>query len=76
MIFLFLSDMRENQLGVISAINFSNSFSKRLADMGFSKGEKVECIKISTFSSPILYRVKGSNIALRRVDAKRIGVIV
>lgn len=71
---MFLSDMRESQTGVISSLDFDREFRIRLNDMGFCKGENVVCIKRAMLSSPILYNVKGSNIALRKVDAKRIGV--
>lgn len=73
---MFLSDLKENQCATIYCINFKNAFAKRLADMGFCKGEKVVCIKRSLFPSPILFNVKGTNIALRYDDAKRIGVIL
>lgn len=73
---MFLSDMKENQIGVISTIDFDDAFTQRLEDIGFCKGENVKCIKIASLSSPILYRVKGSDIALRKSDAGRIGVIL
>lgn len=71
---MFLSNMKEGQSGVISSLDFDTEFKTRLNDMGFCIGENVVCIKRAMLSSPILYSVKGSNIALRSVDAKRIGV--
>lgn len=71
---MFLSDIKEGRCAVISALNFNSEFKIRLRDMGFCEGEKVLCIKKALLHSPILYRVKDSNIALRRVDAKRIEV--
>ncbi|MFR5876940.1 MAG: FeoA family protein [Eubacterium sp.] len=73
---MFLSDMKEGQTGVISAVNFDNSFKTRLNDMGFCDGESVICIKRSVMSSPILYRVKGAGVALRKSDAKHIEVVL
>jgi Fe2+ transport system protein FeoA len=68
--------MREGQVGVISAVNFDNPFKIRLNDMGFCIGENVKCVKISVMTSPILYFVKGTSVALRKSDAKYIEVSV
>lgn len=73
---MFLSDLKENQSGVISSVDFDSAFSGRLGDMGFTVGERVVCVKKAVFSSPVLYNVKGANISLRTCDAKRIGVEV
>lgn len=72
---MFLSDLNENQLGVISDFKFEKNFENRLKDMGFCKGEEVKCVKKAVFHSPILYFVKGANVALRKSDACRIEVI-
>lgn len=71
---MFLSDLKENQSAKIIYINSETPFGRRLCDMGFCKGERVLCVKKAVFNSPILFNVKGSNIALRREDAKRIEV--
>lgn len=71
---MFLSDIKEGKTAVISGLHFNSEFKVRLRDMGFCEGEKVSCIKKALLHSPILYRVKDSSIALRRVDAGRIEV--
>jgi ferrous iron transport protein A len=73
---MYLSDMREGQVGVISAVNCDKIFKIRLNDMGFCNGESVKCLKKSVMSSPILFLVKGTSIALRKKDAMQIEVIV
>lgn len=73
---MFLSDMKEGQVGVISAVNFDNAFKIRLNDMGFCDGEPVKCVKRSVMTSPILYIVKGAGIALRKSDAEHIEVVL
>ena len=72
---MFLSELGEKQGAKIAKNSFSGDFSRRLRDMGFAEGEKVLCVRKSVFSSPIIYRIKGSNIALRKKDAQRIEVI-
>ncbi|MBQ7203058.1 MAG: ferrous iron transport protein A [Eubacterium sp.] len=71
---MFLSELKDAQSGVISSINFSCGYARRLMDMGFCHGERVRCVCRSVFTSPILYYVKGSNIALRKCDADKIEV--
>ena len=44
--------------------------------MGFTAGERVECICRSAFGSPILYFAKGSAVALRKRDASRVAVTI
>lgn len=72
---MFLSDLRESQTAEIIRIDEKTPFGTRLCDMGFCVGEKVICVKRATFQSPILFNVKGSNIALRKKDAKKIEVV-
>lgn len=72
---MFLSELKDGQSGVISSINADAAFSRRLAEMGFTDGETVRCICRSAFNSPILYGVKGSSVALRKSDAKRVVIL-
>ncbi len=71
---MFLSDVKEGKSAVISGLNFNSEFKVRLRDMGFCEGERVCCIKKALLRSPILYCVKDSSIALRKIDAGRIEV--
>ena len=73
---MFLSDMREKQEAEILLNNASGDFGRRLRDMGFVKGERVICERKALFSSPILFCVKGSRVALRRSDAEKIEVVL
>lgn len=45
---------------------------RRLMDIGFVEGTKVECVRISPFKDPKAYLVRGAVIALRKEDAKTI----
>lgn len=71
---MLMSDMRAGDSGVISTISHTPQFAKRLRDMGFCEGESVSCVRIAVFSSPILYCVKDSFVAIRRKDADKVGV--
>ena len=69
---MFLSDMKENQRAKVVKNSICGGFGTRLRDLGFYEGEEVLCVKRAVFSSPILYRVKGSLVALRKEDAQKI----
>ena len=71
---MLLSDLKEEQSGVVIHINASSAFANRLRDMGFNEGERVKCVKRAVLSSPVLYNTKSSNIALRCTDAAKIEV--
>ena len=73
---MFLSELKENRSAVIAGSKASGAFADRLADLGFRKGERVLCVKRSLLSSPILYCVNGSFVALRKKDASSIEVVL
>ena len=73
---MLLSDMKEKQKGVIIRNNASGEFGGRLRDMGFTVGEEIICRRKALFSSPILFTVKGSSVALRKKDAVKIEVLL
>jgi Fe2+ transport system protein FeoA len=47
---------------------------RRLFDLGFTPGALVECAFHSAFGEPTAYRVRGTLIALRLEQARRIEV--
>ena len=69
-----LFEIKKNEKACIITVCTEESLKRRLYDLGFFPGNFVECILISPFSSPILYKVNGAFIALRSSDAKRIEV--
>lgn len=71
---MMLSDLKETQWATISRLPDDYIFSLRLCEMGLCTGQKVQCVAKSLFSSPVLYCVKDSLLAIRLADAKRIEV--
>lgn len=72
---MLLSDLEVSEHAKILKVSSDDSMKRRLYDLGFFPGMNVECVLKSPFSSPILYCVRGSFIALRESDAKRIEVL-
>ena len=69
-----LSDLKNGDFAKILSVHNEESLRRRLYDLGFFPNSLVECVLISPFSSPILYKVNGALIALRKSDANLIEV--
>lgn len=69
-----LADLQVDDIGKIVSVDHEELLRRRLYDLGFIPGSKVECVLVSPFHSPILYKVNGAFIALRKNDAKKIEV--
>ena len=67
-----LSDMEKGDRIMIKKLKTTGDLRKRLMDIGFVPGTKVECVRISPFGDPKAYYVRGAVIALRREDAETI----
>ena len=87
---LRLSDLRNEETGVITSIGVSRGrgrghgrgargdwgFRKRLEDMGLTPGTKVTVVKSAPFHGPVEVYVRGSRLAIGRGMAERIFVEV
>lgn len=69
-----LSDLKENEAAVISALGDAPSGRIRLRDLGFCEGETVTCLFVGAFREIAVYEVKDTAVALRKGDAERIEV--
>ncbi|HWR55482.1 MAG TPA: FeoA family protein [Negativicutes bacterium] len=64
-----LSDISLGAACRISAIGAEGLMRRRLMDLGFVPGTKVECLRRSPAGDPTAYLVRGTVIALRKEDA-------
>ncbi len=71
-----LCELNEKQSAVIKTISASQEAAMHLRDRGFCEGEQVLCLKKAALGSPVLYLVKGTQMALRTADAACIEVLV
>lgn len=46
--------------------------ARRLTDLGFAPGASVRTLRVAPLGSPVIYRVQGTEIILRRRDAAAI----
>jgi len=64
-----LSEAHIGEILTIVKLKGSGAFRKRMLEMGFVKGEKVELVKKAPLQDPIEYKILGYNISLRRAEA-------
>ena len=67
-----LSCMLPGETGEIVELKNKGDMRRRLIDLGFSAGSLVSCVGIAPLGEPKAYLIKGSIIALREDDSKKI----
>ena len=60
---------------VIKKINDTSKIKRRLLDIGLIPGTKVECVLSSPGKDSLAYLIRGTTIAIRKVDSKEIEVL-
>ena len=64
-----LSDLRPGQSATIVKVSGSGRFKRRLMEMGFVPGERVEMEKFAPLRDPGEFVIKGYHVSLRREEA-------
>ncbi len=72
---MILSELTNGQSGVITKVKGRGAFRKRIIEMGFIKGKKVQVVKNAPLKDPIQYSIMGYEVSLRRNEARLIEVI-
>lgn len=70
-----LSNLVNDESGVITKVLGHGAFRKRITEMGFVRGKTVKVIKNAPLQDPIEYEIMGYNVSLRRSEASLIEVI-
>ena len=69
-----LAEMNPGECAVICELVSDGRIRRRLQDIGFIPGTRIECVQKSPLGDPIAYAVRGAVIALRREDSSTIYV--
>ena len=64
------------QVAVVVAVDGEDAIAKRLASAGLWAGVQVERIGRAPFGDPLLFRLHGYRLALRRDEAARVRVVI
>jgi ferrous iron transport protein A len=67
-----LSELREGEQGVLDRLDLPEDIAKRLMELGFVPGHVVEPARSAPGGEPRVYRVDGSEIAIRRETARHL----
>jgi ferrous iron transport protein B len=70
-----LSELRTGESAVIVKALGYGGFRKRITEMGFVKGKMVEVLHNAPLEDPVIYRIMGYEVSLRRSEAAHIEVI-
>ena len=71
-----LYDLKINDSASIKNIYCQNRTKRRMMDLGIVKGTQVRVILNSPSGNPRAYEVRGSVIAIRSEDARKIEVVL
>ena len=70
-----LSELKTGESGVIVKVHGHGGFRKRVIEMGFIKGKKVEVLLNAPLQDPVKYKLMGYEVSLRHQEADMIEVI-
>ncbi len=70
-----LSELHTGESGIIVKVTGHGGFRKRIVEMGFIKGQKVEVLLNAPLKDPVKYRVMGYEVSLRHSEANMIEVM-
>ena len=70
-----LSDLKTGDQGVIVKVSGHGGFRKRILEMGFIKGKKIEVLLNAPLKDPVKYKIMGYEVSLRHSEAQLIEVV-
>jgi len=70
-----LSELKTGESGVIVKVQGHGGFRKRIIEMGFIKGKKVEVLLNAPLQDPVKYKLMGYEVSLRHQEADMIEVL-
>ena len=70
-----LSELNTGESATVVKVLGHGGFRRRIVELGFVRGNKVEVILNAPLKDPIEYRLLGYNISLRRAEAEMIVVV-
>ena len=66
-----LSELKTGESATILKVTGHGGFRRRIMEMGFVRGQRVEVILNAPLKDPIEYKIMGYDISLRRSEAPR-----
>ena len=69
-----LGELRQGEQAYLDHIDLPEADARRLMELGFLPGSLITVARRSPFGDPRVYRVDGSEVALRRETASRMTI--
>lgn len=69
-----LDALAPGRSGLVIDVVGDDRLSRRLSDLGFWTGTRIDVVRRAPFGDPTQYRLQGYRIALRRSEAQRVVV--
>jgi ferrous iron transport protein A len=69
-----LAELPDGQHGIVEALNLPENDAQRLMELGFLPGSRVAAARSAPGGDPRVFRIDGSEIALRRELAARLSL--
>ncbi|MDX2151264.1 MAG: FeoA family protein [Bryobacteraceae bacterium] len=69
---LSLAELCEGEEAVVTGLNLPDDIAQRLMELGFVPGARVSAAQAAPGGDPRVYRVDGSEVALRRETAQHL----
>ena len=69
-----LSELNTGEKATIIKVKGHGGFRKRIVEMGFVKGQTIEVLLNAPLQDPVIYKVMGYEVSLRRQEAEMIKV--
>ncbi len=70
-----LSELKTGESGTIVKVMGHGGFRRRIMEMGFVRGQRVEVLLNAPLKDPIEYKIMGYDISLRRSEADMVEVL-
>ncbi len=71
-----LNNLKVGDSCIITKVKDSSKLKRRLLDVGFIPGTNINCVLSSPSKDSLAYDVRGTIIALRKIDSKDIEVTI
>ena len=71
---LTLDKLRSGQEGVITAVEGEPALRRRLLEAGFVPDSSVHFLMATPFGDPLVFSLRGTQIALRQSDARHVRI--
>ena len=70
-----LDELKTGESAIISKIRGYGAFRKRVTEMGFIRGRRIDAVQAAPTHDPVRYTIMGYEVLLRRAEAKYIEII-